>query len=359
VAGIRYRRPGAAPGLAVRFDQWGRGHLHVAASWQATSLTAVDTREDGQDSAADSSPPSVLGSPEQAQEKPPSQPLPARKGFSLRVPLQIVSVLICVLAVWFLLFAFVLSALQEHGTQARLYDRFRSELPNGTAPLGPPIKVGAPVALITAPAAGLHNVVVVEGSSSRQLSAGPGHLSDSPLPGQYGTSVILGRSVTYGAPFCGITRFKPGDTLTVTTGEGVFTYRVEDVRYPGDPLPAPVKGTQSRLTLVTSASSGWRSGWAPTHTVYVDALAVHGPVQPAPAGLARSVSKSSLPMQGGGNALVPLAFWLEGLVVAAVAVCWSWFRWGRRETWFVGVPILLALLWGTTGALIVFLPNLL
>ena len=57
--------------------------------------------------------------------------------------------------------------------------------------------------------------------------------------------------------------------MTVTTGEGVFHYRVEDIRYPGDSLPPPLKPNRSRLTLVTSSGGGWRSGWAPTHTAYL------------------------------------------------------------------------------------------
>jgi hypothetical protein len=34
-------------------------------------------------------------------------------------------------------------------------------------------------------------------------------------------------------------------------------------------------------------------------------------------------------------------------------------RWGRFETWIVGAPVFLAVLWGTSDALMRFLPNLL
>ena len=263
-----------------------------------------------------------------------------------------------VLALWFLLYSVVLSGFQEHATQARLYDQYRLHLAAETAPLAEPIKAGTPVAMINAPSGGMHNLVVVEGSTSRLLSEGPGHLSDTPLPGQAGTSVILGRSVTYGAPFGDITQMKPGDELTVTTGEGVFAYRVEDVRRPGDPLPPALKSDQSRLVLVTSASAGWRSDWAPTHTVYVDALLARGRAEPLPSGLASTVSRASLPMQGDPSGAVALIFWLEALVVVAIAVGWSWVRWGRMQTWIVGAPIFLLALWGTSDALMRFVPNL-
>ena len=194
----------------------------------------------------------------------------------------LVAVAFGALAVWFLLFAFVLTGFQERAGQTRLYDRFRLQLAEETAPLAEPVKAGSPVAMISAPSAGMRNLIVVEGTTSRLLREGPGHLSDTPLPGQVGNPVLLGRSVTYGAPFGEITRMKKGDRLTVTTGEGVFEYRVEDVRYPGDRMPAPLDARQSRLTLVTAGGRGWTSGWDPTQTVYVDALLTGGKAQGVP-----------------------------------------------------------------------------
>ena len=66
--------------------------------------------------------------------------------------------------------------------------------------------------------AGLENVVVVEGTSSSDLLEGPGHLRDSPLPGQLGESIVMGKSATAGAPFGGIARLRKGDVINVTTG---------------------------------------------------------------------------------------------------------------------------------------------
>ena len=273
--------------------------------------------------------------------------------------LFIAGLVLLVSSVWFLCYAFVLSGLQERGSQARLYDEYRLQLAEETAPLAAPIKAGSPVAMLNAPSGHMHNLVVVEGTTSQSLVHGPGHMSDTPLPGQTGNPVILGRSVTYGAPFGHITSMKVGDVLTVTTGQGKFTYTVEDIRHPGQSLPPLLKSGQSRLTLVTSESNGWKSGWAPTHTVYLDAMLTHGHAQPVPSGVPTAVSRASLPMQGGSGAVVPLIFWLEGLVVVAVAIGWSWVRWGRLQTWVVGVPVFLLALWGSTDALMCFLPNLL
>jgi sortase A len=263
------------------------------------------------------------------------------------------------LAAWFLIYGFVLSGLQEHAEQNRLYEHYRLELATAVAPLGGTIRAGAPVAMINAPAAHLHNTIVVEGSTSGVLADGPGHLANSVLPGQVGTSVILGRSVTFGAPFRDLAGLKVNDRLTVTTAQGQFTFAVEDVRRSGDRLPPPLTGTQSRLVLVSSVSNGWQSGWAPTHTVYVDAMLVHGHGVSVPTGQPTTVSKSSLPMQGDPKAVVSLLFWLEALVVVGVAVTLTWRRWGHLQTWVIGVPLVLLVLWGTSGALMRFLPNLL
>ncbi|MFZ2056692.1 MAG: class E sortase [Acidimicrobiales bacterium] len=265
---------------------------------------------------------------------------------------------LAVLAVWFLLYGLLLSGVEQHVMQSRLYDEFRLQLAGETAPLAEPVQAGSPVAMINAPSAGIYNLIVVEGTTSRLLMSGPGHLSDTPLPGQAGTSVILGRSVTFGAPFGRITQMTVGDVITVTTGEGVFRYRVEDVRRPGSPLPPSLDAGGSRLTLVSSASGGWRSGWAPTHTVCVDAL-LAGKAQPVPAGVPATVSPASLPMHNDPSATVALIFWLEGLVLVTFAASRAWVRWGRFETWIVGAPVFLAVLWGTSDALMRFLPNLL
>jgi sortase A len=288
---------------------------------------------------------------------------PTRKRWRGRSPWALAAAALAavaaLLALWFLLYAFVLTGLEEHANQARLYDRLRLELANATAPLGGVIKAGSPVALISAPAGGLHDAVVVEGTTAGVLQAGPGHLADTPLPGQAGISVLLGRSVTFGAPFGDVTKMKAGDKITVSTGQGVFSYEVYDVWRPGQAQPRPIKSNQSGIALVTSASGGWRSGWAPSHSVYVDGLLVHGSVQPAPPGRPATVGQASLPMHGDSKALLPFIFWLEALLVVVAAIVFSWVRWGKLQTWVVGVPVMLGVLWGLSGSLTQFLPNLL
>jgi sortase A len=259
-------------------------------------------------------------------------------------------------AIWFVVYSVLLTGLQEHSSQSRLYGRFRSELANETAPLGAPIGRGRPVALLDSRYGGLHRQVVVEGTTSRQMQAGPGHLPSTPLPGQLGDSQIFGRSLTFGAPFAGITKMTAGQTITVTTAEGTFTYQVKQVSYPGAPV-LTVKPGQSWLTLVTSIDNSWAGRFGPARTAYVDALMVHGQAQSVPAALPR-VGRSSLPMHNDPSALIPLAIWLGVLALAVVAVGWAWKGWGSRQTWLVGAPVLVFVSWGASEALMRFLPNL-
>jgi sortase A len=265
--------------------------------------------------------------------------------------------LLVVLALWILAYALVFSALHEHHRQRVLYSQLREELANATAPLAGQISDGAPLAVVNAPSAGLHNVVVVQGTTAADLDSGPGHYPGTALPGQAGIATLMGRATTYGAPFRHITAMRPGDVIAVTTDQGVSHYTVTDVRVPGDPLPAPLASGSGRLTLITSANSGWRGGWTPTHAVYVDAALQSKAFQTAVS--STSSSKADDPMSGDSGGLVPLVLWLQALVLAALVVAWGRARWGARQTWLIGGAVLIALLWGASGAFMQLLPNLL
>lgn len=281
----------------------------------------------------------------------PSRPAGGRRG---GIGLWVMSS-IALLAGWFVFHALVLTAVQERSTQSRLYAQFRQQLAEETAPLGAAIPRGSPVALLSS-GRGMHNEVVVEGTMSAQLTSGPGHLSGTPLPGQTGVSVLFGRSVTYGAPFGQVSAMTVGDPIKVVTGQGSFVYRVTAVRGPGSPLPEPLKSGQSRLTLVTSDSSGWPGGWG-GHVIYVDLLLAKGKVYPSSAASV-AMTSDSLPMRGDSADLASVVFWLQALLVVAVGGAWAWSRWTPRQAWMAGLPLLLAVLWGATGAIELLLPNL-
>lgn len=294
----------------------------------------------------------------------PLPPLSAPVSIAVRV-----AVSVAVLALWGVGFALGPSAVQEQRSQQQLYAQFREALtPTKGAAIGGDIPPGTPVALMNLPAIGLHDVMLVEGTSSGDLRDGPGHRRDTPLPGQPGVSVLMGRSVAYGAPFREIANLSAGDSLTFRTGQGKFVYQVMGVRRAGDPLPVQLAAGGSRVVLVSSEGSGWQQGWAPDHVVYVDAQLVQAdtgngsksatPV-PSPAGRPSVVPPVEQAMQGDTSALFPLVLWLQALVLVAVGCAWGRGRWGRWQIWLVGLPLVLAVMWGATDCALELLPNLL
>lgn len=260
--------------------------------------------------------------------------------------------------IWVLLYVLFLSALQQSSDQERLYTTFREQLSAITAPIGGVIPPGDPVAMMDIPALGVRTMMVVEGTSSADLRAGPGHRRDTPLPGQAGVAVLYGRGVSFGAPFGDIRELSAGATIKVTTGQGEFTYVVMGVRAPGDPLPAPPGSGEGRLTLVTAAGSGWQSGWSPGTTIYVDAQ-LQGPAAAAPPGRPGAVPYAERAMAIDSGSLVMLVLWLQLGIIVSCAVIWAWARWGKWQVWLVGFPVILAVLWGTTSVAAGLLPNLL
>jgi sortase A len=284
--------------------------------------------------------------------RPERSPLPA----STALVLWIVGTL-SALALWGVVFPVVVGTLQEEHSQQELFARLRSQLAQATAPLGP-TALGKPVALIDLPGAGLRNAVVVEGTSTQELQTGPGHRRDTVLPGQAGTSVLFGKSVTFGAPFQHLRDLRAGDPLSVTTGQGTFTYTVERVRRPGDPLSPALTRGQGRLVLGTAEGRGWRNRVAPTSLVYVDAL-LKGLGQPSPGGRLSTVPRDERPFQSMTDPLLALVFWLQGLVLVVVGASLLRARWGRWQSWAATTPVVLAVIVGASGTATRLLPNLL
>lgn len=259
------------------------------------------------------------------------------------------------LCLWGVLYPVVVGSLQEQDDQRGLYAQFREQLAQATAPVGPS-QVGVPVAVVDIGSVGLRGAVVVEGTSSRQLSHGPGHRRDTVLPGQAGVSVLFGRSVTFGAPFGRLGELSRGDRITVTTGQGVATYSVERLRRAGDPLPSPLAAGTGRLVLVTADGSGWRRGLAPSGVLYVDAALTSKP-QPAPGGRP-AVAADEQAMGVTTMPLLPLVFWLQALLAVLAGGVWLRSRWGRWQAWAVSTPVVLAALIGASGSAAQLLPNL-
>ncbi len=91
--------------------------------------------------------------------------------------------------------------------------------------------------------------ISVEGVSVEDLRKGPGHYRTTPNPGQAGNAAIAGHRTTYGAPFHRVDELDPGDSIFVTTAQGVFHYRVLGFEDPG--------GGPERGYFIVSPSDTW------------------------------------------------------------------------------------------------------
>jgi len=89
---------------------------------------------------------------------------------------------------------------------------------------GPPARGGA-LGRLRVPRLGI-DVVVAEGTDSRTLSLGPGHLEGSALPGQRDNCIIAGHR---DGPFGRLRGAKPGDRVEIFDDAGVTSYRVDSV----------------------------------------------------------------------------------------------------------------------------------
>lgn len=255
----------------------------------------------------------------------------------------------------------VVSGVQHRAAQQQLFDRFRLELAEGTAPVGPldvdgrVIAPGSPVALIEIPRLGVSEVVV-SGSSSGSTFDGPGHRRDTPLPGVVGTSVLLGRGSAYGGPFGRLNELEPGDRIGVTTGQGAFDFEVLGVRREGDPVPPLPTADDARLLLMTT-DGGF---FVPSGVLRVDAESTTPPVGgSAPLFSAATLPASEQPMAADTSTLWALVLWLEALTVVVLGFVWAWFRWSRPKAWVVFLPLIVVVGLATSQQAARLLPNML
>ena len=247
----------------------------------------------------------------------------------------------------FLAYLFGVSRVQEAAVQSRLYSTFAGELGQDLGPLGP-TGLGQPVAILDIPSIGLRNVIVVEGTTSAQLDLGPGHLRNTPMPGQLGLSVIYGRRATFGAPFARLGELRQGEEITTYTQQGKSVYKVVAV---GDSQHPVTDTNLNRLALLTSSSAA-----IPAYYLEIDADLItparNGPVQMPAIGPAEQA------MAGDSGALVLTMLWGLALVLTGLAGAVAAARWSGWPVYLVIVPAVLAILWNLYENLAGLLPNL-
>jgi sortase A len=278
--------------------------------------------------------------------------------------------LLAVVILGFVGYLYVLSGVQEARAQTTLYARLQGELSAGVAPTGPVIPghpaspaslaaaPGDPVAVLDIPAIGISDMVIVEGTTPENLTLGPGHLRDTPLPGQAGISVVFGRRATFGGPFGSLPRLRAGDVITTTSSQGEARYQVISVS--DSSKPVPFSHIPNQLLLVTADST-----IAPAHYIEVEARFVDAVIaftkQPTPfpeSGYFPPVSAAEAVLGRDSYALIQAMAWAIALAAAALVGSYLAGRWARWPAWIVTIPILLAIIWNLYQALSALLPNL-
>jgi sortase A len=113
----------------------------------------------------------------------------------------------------------------------------------------PPVKTGDVLGRIDIPRLGI-SVAVLQGTSSRMLRLGAGHIEGTPLPGEPGNSGIAGHRDSF---FRALKDIRQNDEIRIQTATGLFRYDVDWVKVVEssdttvlEPLPSG-----STLTLVT------------------------------------------------------------------------------------------------------------
>jgi sortase A len=255
--------------------------------------------------------------------------------------------LLAMLVLGFAGYLYFLSGVQEARAQTGLYATLQAELAKATAPLGSP-PPGTPVAVLNVPAIGLRNEVVVEGTSPENMTLGPGHLRDTPLPGESGISVLYGRRASFGAPFSRVPQLRPGDKIMVTTGQGTATYVVKLVGNSKNRIL--INTAPNQLMLITADSA-----LVPSHYIEVDANLASA-VQATPGRPA--ISQAETALSNDPTALILCMAWGMALVIVSVGGTIAAARWSRWPAYIVIVPIALAVVWNLYQNLSALLPNL-
>jgi sortase A len=214
-----------------------------------------------------------------------------------------------------------------------------------TAPIDLPVpELGDPIGRLTIDAIG-SDFIMVQGVDLKWLQEGPGHFPQTPMPGQPGNAAVAGHRTTYKAPFHRIDELIPGDTITVQTLQGTFTYKVDTQINPktsepiGHRIIAPDdvsildQSFGNRLTLMACHPK-----FSADQRIVVTATLISDPAPPTPIpdtdGVTTNASEDAL--AGGDPSAWPAAIFWSALTAVAWFGTWYLARfWNpslRRKT---------------------------
>lgn len=118
----------------------------------------------------------------------------------------------------------------------------------GASPFRPPVEEGDVLGRIDIPRLGM-SFAILQGTNSRTLRLGAGHIEGTPLPGDPGNSGIAGHRDTF---FRELRNIRQNDKIQLQTATGLLRYEVDWVKVVDpDEVSVLSPSTDSSLTLVT------------------------------------------------------------------------------------------------------------
>ena len=269
----------------------------------------------------------------------------------------------------FVLFQIFGTAYLQEQHQSSLRDQLDPRHTLATVPISvpssPPVTVAtrpqpsesSSVAVIAIPKIKL-NQVVVQGTKEGDLELGPGHYTDTPLPGENGNVGIAGHRTTWGRPFYDLDHLTAGDPIYLATDRGTFVYRVTSTQIVEPTAVSVLNPTLGPTLTLTTCNPKYS---AAQRLVVKASLASTLPnliLEPTTTTTVASNAAKPTAVHRSTNLLLAL---LWGLLVAGLCVAIWWLAAKRltKRRWVpyvVGAPFVLVALFYFVAAMSSHLP---
>lgn len=102
------------------------------------------------------------------------------------------------------------------------------------------------------------NLLLVEGTTSKDLNWGAGHMPSTPMPGETGNCAIAGhRNYTFGSYFSRLGEVQTGDLITIEYNKNEYTYEAYEIlTVLPDDTSVLRRTDDATLTLITCTPKG-------------------------------------------------------------------------------------------------------
>ena len=153
-----------------------------------------------------------------------------------------------ILALEYVGFTLLGARLYQASAERSLEKQIQTEQEHTVDQPRPVIKEGDVLGRIDIPRLGV-SVAVLQGTKSRMLRLGAGHIEGTPLPGEPGNSGIAGHRDTF---FRELKDVRANDEIQLQTATGLLRYQVDWVKVVApDDVSVLAPSTEPALTLVT------------------------------------------------------------------------------------------------------------